>query len=135
MKKIKPCVLRSCALQIAWVCLFFSLLPLLSGCTKPLVEYSLVRYDWFDTVVSVKGYEDKEEHFDRAMEVALPLLDTYHKLLDIYHTYEGVTNLATLNQMAGKGEVKVSKELMDFLLFSKEMHQKTNGKVNIAMGS
>lgn len=63
------------------------------------------------------------------------LLDYYHELFDIYNTYEGVTNLAYVNSMAGKGAVKVDSELVDFLEFSKEMHTLTNGYVNIAMGA
>ncbi len=62
-------------------------------------------------------------------------LENYHRQYDIYHTYEGINNLKTINDHAGIDPVVVDAEIMELLLFSKEMYEKTNGKTNIAMGS
>jgi thiamine biosynthesis lipoprotein len=60
----------------------------------------------------------------------------YHKLFDIYNTYEGINNLATVNSKAGDGEwIKVDRRIIDLLVFSKEMYTLTDGEVNIAFGA
>lgn len=58
-----------------------------------------------------------------------------HRLFDIYHSYEGMNNLKTLNDQAGQGKVKVDADIIRLLQFGKEVHKLTNGRVNIAMGS
>ena len=107
----------------------------LFGCELPKTKYSDTRYQYFDTPITIVGYEDNAKHFEKAKQLFWDTIQTYHKLLDAYTTYDGVANIAYLNQMAGKGEVSVSSEMVEFLLFAKEMHAKTNGMVNIAMGS
>ena len=76
-----------------------------------------------------------EEKFNKLADRVETLLREYHELYDIYNEYEGKTNLATVNKNAGKGPVKVDKKIINMLLFSKEMYELTNGKVNVAMGS
>lgn len=76
-----------------------------------------------------------EEDFLAVCDLAEQMLDRYHKLFDIYNTYEGIVNIKTLNDKAGEGPVKISAELFDFLEFSKEMYTLTGGEVNIAMGA
>ena len=36
---------------------------------------------------------------------------------------------------SAKGEIKAEKEIIDLLLFAKELHSKTNGRLNVAFGS
>ena len=95
-----------------------------------------VFYDYFDTVCVLYDYTGMEsEKFSllaRSVEAAIA---HYHRLFDIYHEYSGITNIATLNRLAGTGKVEVSAEIIDFLSFSLEMHELTGGKVNVAMGS
>ena len=58
-------------------------------------------------------------------------------MFTIYNRYEGINNLVTVNDVKN-GEhsvVKVDKKIIDMLLFAKDMYIKTNGTVNIAMGS
>jgi thiamine biosynthesis lipoprotein len=54
-------------------------------------------------------------------------------LYDIYNEYEGINNLCTINK--SEGEVATEKEIIDLLLFSKDMYALSEGKVNVAMGS
>ncbi len=102
-----------------------------------LQKFTDYSFEYFDTVTTFVGYENEKEEFDLVFNKVKLLMSYYHKLFDIYHTYEGVNNLATINSLQdGKHkEVKVEKELIDFMLFAKEMYMLTNGKTNVAMGS
>ncbi len=93
-------------------------------------------YDCFDTVGVFYDYSGmSEDKFNKLADRVENLLREYHELYDIYNEYDGKTNLATVNKKAGQGPVKVDRKIINMLLFSKEMHELTNGKVNVAMGS
>ena len=93
-------------------------------------------YEYFDTVSYVYDYSGgSEESFKENCQLIEERLDYYHKLFDIYNEYEGVTNLATLNRLAGAEAVTVDAELLEFLSYAISMHTLTYGNVNIAFGS
>ena len=93
-------------------------------------------YEYFDTVCTVMSYaSDSEELFEANCSEVSALLGKYHKLLDIYYEYSGINNVKTVNENAGIAPVEVADELIDFLLYAKEMYTLTGGKTNIAMGS
>ena len=93
-------------------------------------------YEYFNTVCTLHSYNgESKANFDKNVEAFLTMLEKYHKLFDIYYEYSGVNNVCTINKNAGTEPVKVSRELIDFLLYSKEMYTLTHGKVNIAMGA
>lgn len=102
---------------------------------KEKTRYSKAYLEFFDTVTQIIGYEDDEETFTQNCEKVYSLLEEYHQLTDIYHSYEGVNNVRTINRSAGKEPVKVDEKLIDLLEFSKEMCETTGGMCNIAMGS
>ena len=111
-------------------------LCLASGCTKQeRVRYSKTYLEFFDTVTQIIGYEENDEAFSQNCEEIYALLEEYHQLTDIYHNYEGLNNVRTINLNAGIEPVKVDEKLLDLLEFSKEMCSATNGMCNIAMGS
>ena len=89
----------------------------------------------FDTVTQIIGRADSKAQFTEFSQFVHDELETYHRLYDIYHTYDGVNNLKTVNDSAGKSPVKVDRRIIDLLLLSKEMHKKTGGEMNIALGS
>jgi thiamine biosynthesis lipoprotein len=93
--------------------------------------------DYFDTVITITGYEKSQEEFDKVANEILNQLGEYHKLYTIYHRFDGVENLCTINELAdGKHRtVTVDRKIIDMLLFAKEMSEKTNGTTNVAMGS
>ena len=94
-------------------------------------------YGYFDTVTTIDGYATSVDEFDKVVQEVLAELDEYHKLYDIYNSYEGISNIRTINKLYD-GEhkvVTVDKKIIDMLLYAKEMYNKTNGKMNIAMGS
>ncbi len=111
----------------------------LTGCgkEKKLQKFTDYSFDYFDTVTTIIGYEINEDTFYKNCEKIKEQLGEYHRLYDIYTFYKGVNNLAVVNSLEnGKHTpVTVDKKIIDLLLFSKEMYQKTNGKVNIAAGS
>ena len=98
-------------------------------------RYEIQYLDLFDTVTTLIAYAESEEAFTRQAEVIYSELKTYHELYDIYHDYEGINNIKTINDMAGKEPVQVDKKVIDLLVLSKDMYEKTDGKVNVAYGS
>ncbi len=120
------------------------LIPLLIQCLlfpscteEKLQKYSDYSFEYFDTVSSIVGYAENQEEFDRVSEQALSLLGEYHKLYTIYHRYDGMENLCTVNDLLDGAHrtVTVDRRIIDMLLFSKEAYRLTGGAVNIAMGS
>ncbi len=87
-------------------------------------------YDYFDTVVTLIGYEDKEAFEKTAAEIE-GILKKYDALLDIYSED---SELYRLNAAGGK-PVAVSAELVKIIEFSKEMYTYTNGECNVAFGA
>jgi thiamine biosynthesis lipoprotein len=79
------------------------------------------------------GSSDKD--FERAAVLADNTFNKFHRLFDIYNLYEGINNIKTINDNAGKNPVEIDPELFEFLKFSKEMYYLTDGEVNIAMGA
>lgn len=105
------------------------------SCGRAGELYSVESFESFDTVTTVMGYADSRETFDGVAEEILQMLAEYHRLFDIYHTYEGMENLCTLNRGAAASPVRVDGRVMELLLYGKEMYALTEGQVNIAMGS
>lgn len=93
-------------------------------------------YEYFDTAGAFYDYTVKNEReFEELADRVEAMLLEYHKLYDIYHEYDGITNLATINKTAGTGAKKVDRKIIDLLLFAKEMYEDTDGKVNAAFGA
>ena len=100
-------------------------------------KYSAHYFDYFDTATTIIGYTETKEEFDLICEDIKSLLNEYHRLFTVYDRYENLNNLVTINDVTdGKHQVvKVDDKIIDMLSFAKDMYEKTNGKVNVAMGS
>lgn len=107
----------------------------LTGCRPTPQRREAVYYDLFDTVTSIVGYTADADAFQAQAQAAYDTLAYYHRLYDIYHDYEGLNNLKTVNDNAGVAPVKVDRAVIDLLLEAKELYGRTGGKVNVAMGS
>jgi len=109
----------------------------LSACTAKKEKFSSYSFDYFDTATTITGYAKTREEFDEVANDILTQLGEYHKLFTIYHRFEGMENLCTVNELSNgvHRTVQVDRRIIDLLLYSKDMYTKTNGKVNIAMGS
>ncbi len=100
-----------------------------------LHRYEASFLDLFDTVTTIVGYaEDKDNFQQMAQEIHDELLD-YHRLFDIYHEYEGINNLKTVNDHAGGEAVEVDGRIIELLEFCRELWETTEGKVDVTMGS
>lgn len=113
---------------------------LLTGCQKPMEQTAKKQYQatfltLFDTVTTIIGYADTEEEFEIITRNLHDQLENYHQLFDIYHEYDGINNLKTVNDQAGIAPVKVDQKIIDLLLDCKEYYDISDGKVNVAMGS
>ncbi|MDR1547461.1 MAG: FAD:protein FMN transferase [Hungatella sp.] len=89
----------------------------------------------FDTVTQIVGYSKNKEEFTQIATDVHDELEIYHRLYDIYNDYEGIANIKTINDNAGKNPVKVDQKIIDMLKLAGEAYEQTDGKVNAAMGS
>ena len=120
----------------------FCLLGLLAsfaGCSQnrePSTEpVGKVYFNWFDTVSYVYSYAgDPAERFEELSAGVSGILTEYHQLFDIYHEYSGINNLCTVNRLAGGEPLPVDAKLIEFLLYAKDLYEKTDGEMNILLG-
>jgi thiamine biosynthesis lipoprotein len=103
--------------------------------SQPMEQYTATFLDVFHTSTTIIGYAKDEETFTEDVTLLKEQLEYYHKLYDIYHNYDGINNIKTINDNAGIAPVKVDKEIIELLLLAKEMYQQTEGQINVAMGS
>ena len=112
---------------------------LLTGCVIPGTQaqkkYTATFLNLFDTVTTIVGFAESEEAFQKKAQAVHDELLVYHRLFDIYNTYDGVVNLKTVNDAAGKEPVQVDGKIIALLKSCKEYYDLTGGKVNVAMGS
>lgn len=109
---------------------------LLVGCNNmKLNKYQVEFLNLFDTVTQIVGYAKTEEEFLKEVDFIYEELEEYYQLYDIYNNYEGIHNLKTINDNAGIKPIKVDQKIIELLLFSKEMNDRTNGYVNVVFGS
>lgn len=125
------------------ICLLAVFCLLFSGCTAqgaaPEVaqaqKFSATFYDAFDTVISLIGYAPDQQTFDRAFSQVQSMYMRYHQVYDGYNAYEGVNNLYFVNHSAGQGPVAAEPELIELLLYMKDLQPRLLGRVNVAMGA
>ena len=124
--------------------LLFLFLVLIASCSKGGSSASSSRasvrsqvyYRYFDTVSELSSYAgDTEEAFSANAASVSAVLEHWHRLLDIYNEYEGMNNLATVNRCAGGDPVPVDPDLIDFILYAREMCTLTKGETDISLGA
>lgn len=121
-------------LRAAAAALAVLLLAALTGCDTRQ-KYQTTYFDLFDSVIRVTAYCESEEEWEQQSQVLHDDLLYYHKLFDIYNSYDGMTNLADINAQAGGAAVPVDDTLFQLLTMGKEMYDLTGGRCNIAAGS
>lgn len=120
----------------AAVLALFALSLTFTACSDKTEPKTKTYYEYFDTVTTVSSYADESaERFEENASAVEECLKKYHRLFDIYYEYSDTNNLKTVNDNAGISPVKVDRALIDFLLYAKEMHTKTGGEMNVAMGA
>lgn len=115
--------------------LVLSMLSLTVGCQK---KYELMSHNFmgpFDTITTYMSYANNEDDFNEQCDYIDEQLNYYDHLFDKYSTYDGMNNLKTINDNAGKEAVEVDQPLIDLLNVSIERYQTISSKVNIAFGN
>ena len=110
--------------QIAAVLILLALIGVIAyrhSTGKDLEKYEASFFDVFDTQTQIIGYASSKEQFSEQMSLIKDKFQYYNDLYDIYHDYEGMNNIKTINDNAGIQPVT--------------MDEKTDGNMNIAMGS
>lgn len=119
--------------------LILALCLLLTGCVmaqeSEKKQYTASFLNLFDTVTTIVGRAENQKEFEQVTQKIHDELEHYHQLFDIYHDYEGIHNIKTINDQAGRQPVKVEQTIIDFLQDCKKYATVTDGKVNVAMGS
>lgn len=114
---------------------------LLTACNAPSAaqkeKYSIQSFGYFDTVAIITGYETSRQEFDAVAQQILDRLGEYHRLYTVYHRFDGLENLCTVNETVDgvHRTVKVDRRIIDLLLYAKQMYTQTGGMMNVAMGS
>ena len=122
------CKKLSCILA---VCLFV----LSSGCVRKQESYRYTYLDVFDTVTVITVFAPSRGEADELSALLHEELLTCHRLFDIYHEYEGLVNLCTVNRLAGERAVIVDERILELLEFARTMGEASGGKLNVCMGS
>lgn len=89
----------------------------------------------FDTVTTIVGRDSSEQAFQEKAQAIHDDLLEYHHLFDIYHDYDGINNLKTVNDQAGVAPVVVDSRIIELLSDCREFYEATQHKVDITMGS
>lgn len=115
--------------------LSLSMMMIMTGCSKKYELMSHYITGPFDTITTYMSYVSSEEEFNEQCDYIEEQLNYYDQLFDKYNTYNGMNNLKTINDNAGKKAIEVDQPLIDLLNLSIERNQKISSKVNIAFGS
>jgi len=110
---------------------------LLTGCQKKVTyEYMTKRFVGpFDTITTYITYAKSGEDFDKQCELIDEKLNYYNNLFDKYNVYDGLNNVKTINDHAGKEAVVVDEVLIDLIELCIQRNHEISNKVNIAFGS
>ncbi len=126
---------RSAKLLALLLCILLAC-SMLGGCAQvEQQKYSTSFFDVFDTVITIIGYADSQETFDRVVGEAQQQFVRYHQVFDGYNAYDGVHNLYYVNQNAASGPVPAEPELMTLLAWIRDLQPSLEGRVNVAMGA
>lgn len=105
------------------------------SCDKAAKKYEGSFLVLFNTVTEIVAYTKDEEEFRELANFIYAELEEYHQLYDKYNSYDGINNIKTINDYAGKEPVKVDQRIIDLLKFSIYANELSKGNVNIGMGS
>ena len=111
------------------------MMMIMTGCSKKYELMSHYITGPFDTITTYMSYVSSEDEFNEQCDYIEEQLNYYDQLFDKYNTYNGMNNLKTINDNAGKKAIEVDQALIDLLNLSIERNRKISSKVNIAFGS
>ena len=97
-------------------------------------KFSVEFFGVFDTIVSFTAFAGDQREFDRYTGVVRGELERLHRLFDIYNNYDGLANIRTINESAGRAPVSVDASILDLIELAKAAYDDTRGAVNVALG-
>jgi thiamine biosynthesis lipoprotein len=97
-------------------------------------RFSAEFFDTFDTRVSFTAFAKDEAEFERYVNIVHDEMSRLHRLFDIYHDYDGLVNLKTVNEAAGTVPVTVDSDIVRLLELAKAAYEDTGGAVDVALG-
>lgn len=103
--------------------------------TSKKTRYTAQFLQLFDTVTEIVGYTETKEEFTNFSNLIYDNLKVYHQLYNIYDSFDGINNMKTINDNAGKKPVKVDRKIIDLLLLAKAEDKATDGACNVAYGA
>ena len=99
------------------------------------MKYSTVRLNIFDTEITLIGYAESQEAFDKNAGQVFGLLEGLDRIFDAYNGYDGLNNLYYLNRHAAQAPVPVPGELFDLIAWCRQKWDEGLQSTNIAMGA
>lgn len=121
--------------KTAFTLLIIIVLLSTSSCNRALQRHQGSFLFLFNTITEIVAYTKNEDEFNELANFIKDELEIYHQLYDKYNSYEGINNIKTINDNAGKEPIKVDKKIIDLLKYSKDAYELSYGTVNIGMGS
>ena len=100
--------------------LSLSMMMIMTGCSKKYELMSHYITGPFDTITTYMSYVSSEDEFNEQCDYIEEQLNYYDQLFDKYNTYNGMNNLKTINDNAGKKAIEVDQPLIDLLNLSIE---------------
>ncbi|WP_071026578.1 FAD:protein FMN transferase [Peptoniphilus raoultii] len=97
-------------------------------------KYESTFYETFDTVINICIYSDDSKKANEDLAYAEKRFKELNQIFDRYHSYDGINNLKTINDKAGKEAVVVPDPLYDLIKKSIDAYYNISNKNNIAMG-
>lgn len=119
--------------QVLAVALIFSS----CGSGMRFIKYKKYQSDFenlFDVRTTVVGYAESKSEFDGYAKLVYDRTSHLHKLFDIYNDYDGINNIKTINNNAGKQPVKVDADIIEMLEASLDSLE-DGWRVNVAFGA
>lgn len=89
----------------------------------------------FDTFCRLDAYVSSEDEFNTYYNTMVDDFRYYHELFDIYNNYDGVNNIKTINDNAGKKTIEVDQNIIDLINLAKEISELSDGAFDITSGS
>ncbi len=117
------------------LCMLLSAAVCFMGCGR-LGVYTTTYMDTFDTVLTVTvGAPTREQATEWTTDLHA-IAKALHTEFSAYDDSDGLTNVRVINAHAGEDTpLAVSDDLLDLLQMGRELHEKTNGQLNICLGS
>lgn len=98
-------------------------------------RYTVTFWGSFDTMITITANAESRQQFDTLTEAAIARFTELSRDYDRFSEPGTIVNLAALNQLAGQGEVPISKALFDLLSFAQAGVEKTDFLVMPTFGA